>query len=851
MPELSGPTHTSFAKHATTPARPFLRRLLPVLAGLLVALVLGAVALLWHQHRTSMEQRIAGRNAEALADYQATVEQQAAGLGLALQALVADPRLAPDLAARDPNRLQRDWQAVFEQLRRAYGVTHFYFLDDTRHVLLRLHQFDRRGDLIDRHTARQAEFTGQLAWGLELGPLGTFTLRAVQPVHAAGRRVGYVELGMEVEDILDHLQRRSGVHLALAIDKTRLSREAWEAGMRMLGRPAEWDRLAHRVIVHATQGRLPDALAAQADRELGRQPGRARTGPEVQDGGVVWRIAASRVRDVAGQEVGDLLVLNDISADQAAFQRMLWLGGGVGGGLLAALLGFVVVFLRHFDAVLRGQQEALRSSEQRLASALLGANDGLWDWNLENNEVYYSPRWLGMLGYRPGELPDRLDTWARLVHPDDKAATLRHVEDYLAGRADRYEVEFRMRHKDGHWLDILARAQLACDEAGEPLVPRRLVGTHVDISERRRAQERIEASEAALRAERDLFVGGPVGVLIWRNEADWPLDYASANIGNVFGYSAEQMRAPDFHYAHCVHPDDLARVAEEVAGHLADVTRKTWEQHYRIVWPDGSVHWLYDFTVAERDAEGRALRLRGYVTDETEARETAKRLAEVREQLEFAIQGSGVGLWDWRVSTGELVVNPRWAELLGYTLAELAPISIGTWQSVAHPDDLPRSEAALQAHFSGASDRYVCEMRMRHKSGAWIWVLDQGRVVEWQGDDPGHRQPLRMVGTHTDITRLKVLEESLQQERGLLKSLIQNIPDLIWMKAPDGTYLACNPRFERFIGQCEADLLGKTNHDVRQPDWARRIEDQDQAVMAGRAILTKEAWVTFADDGHQ
>lgn len=125
-------------------------------------------------------------------------------------------------------------------------------------------------------------------------------------------------------------------------------------------------------------------------------------------------------------------------------------------------------------------------SEERFSLAMRGANDGLWDWNLETDDVYYSPRWKSMLGYEESELENNLNTWASLVHPDDKVIALEKVQDYFDGRNDSFEVEMRMRHKDGHEVFVLSRAILVT--RGSDGKPVRLVGTHVDITERKEAE---------------------------------------------------------------------------------------------------------------------------------------------------------------------------------------------------------------------------------------------------------------------------------------------------------------------------------------------------------------------------
>jgi PAS domain S-box-containing protein len=159
-------------------------------------------------------------------------------------------------------------------------------------------------------------------------------------------------------------------------------------------------------------------------------------------------------------------------------------------------------------------ETALRVSQERLSHALQGANDGLWDWNLETGEVYYSRRWKDMLGYAEDELDARLETWARLAHPEDKDKALQRVADYLAGKIPRYEIEFRMRHKDGRWIDILSRAMLARDADGNPTSPRRLVGTHVDITQRKQAEEALRESETRFRK---LFEDSAEAILLIEN----------------------------------------------------------------------------------------------------------------------------------------------------------------------------------------------------------------------------------------------------------------------------------------------------------------------------------------------
>jgi diguanylate cyclase (GGDEF)-like protein/PAS domain S-box-containing protein len=167
--------------------------------------------------------------------------------------------------------------------------------------------------------------------------------------------------------------------------------------------------------------------------------------------------------------------------------------------------GFVGSFLDITEIKLKLQQ--LHLDQERLSWALHGANDGYWDWSLETDYVYYSPRWKTMLGYAEDEpVAPHLETWAQLVDPDDKERTLKFAGDYLAGQIDKYEIEFRMKHKDGSWVYILSRASLARDKAGHLIMPKRLIGTHVDLTERKKSELLIEKQSIALEATANAIV---------------------------------------------------------------------------------------------------------------------------------------------------------------------------------------------------------------------------------------------------------------------------------------------------------------------------------------------------------
>ncbi len=164
------------------------------------------------------------------------------------------------------------------------------------------------------------------------------------------------------------------------------------------------------------------------------------------------------------------------------------------------------------------------------------------------------------------------------------------------------------------------------------------------------------------------------------------------------------------------------------------------------------------------DPNGRQL-IWSIVEDISARQQADRQLAESRQQLELVIDSTAVGIWDWNIITGAITFNERWAEIIGYALAELLPSSIETWRRLMHPADFIQSQTLLQAHWFGNKERYQCRTRMRHKQGHWVWVLEAGKVVEWEPDG----RPRRMVGTHLDITDQVEAEQRLAQQQDILE----------------------------------------------------------------------------------
>jgi len=138
--------------------------------------------------------------------------------------------------------------------------------------------------------------------------------------------------------------------------------------------------------------------------------------------------------------------------------------------------------------IIKQREQSLTKSEERFSLAMQGANDGLWDWNILTDEVYYSPRWKQMLGYEKDELESKMRTWELLLHPDDQKDILESLDNYIQGKASLLNKEFRMIHRDGHVVYIHTRGVVTCNDSGKA---ERMVGTSIDITARKEYESQL------------------------------------------------------------------------------------------------------------------------------------------------------------------------------------------------------------------------------------------------------------------------------------------------------------------------------------------------------------------------
>ncbi|MFB6151365.1 MAG: PAS domain-containing protein, partial [Haloarculaceae archaeon] len=285
------------------------------------------------------------------------------------------------------------------------------------------------------------------------------------------------------------------------------------------------------------------------------------------------------------------------------------------------------------------------------------------------------------------------------------------------------------------------------------------------VYERREREGERRVAERALEA-------APIGIAIAETgDGDDPLVRVNRAFEEITGYPAEEALGRDCRFLQGENTDDAA-VAELAAAVDRDEPVTTTLRNYR---KDGT---LVDVSVSAAplyDEDGTVAGVAGVLEDISERKASERELEETKDRLDLAIEGARLGVWDWNVETDEVTFNEQWAEMLGYDLDDLGS-NLQTWRDLVHPDDLPRAEAALEAHFAGETEYYECEHRLETKSGDWKWIRDVGKVVERDAEG----DPVRAVGVHQDVSERKARERELRERERELSTLIDNVPGMVY-----------------------------------------------------------------------
>ncbi|MFM1823827.1 MAG: hypothetical protein RI967_2093 [Planctomycetota bacterium] len=463
--------------------------------------------------------------------------------------------------------------------------------------------------------------------------------------------------------------------------------------------------------------------------------------------------------------------------------------------------GFIAIETDITDAVLA--REALVEAERKRRLVVEGAEAGTWDWHIPSGAVTFNEQWCRMLGYEPGEIEPHVRSWERVAVPDDLAVARRMLAEHFEGRSERYRLEHRLRAKDGSIVWVLDAGRVyERDHLGRPV---RMAGIHLDITERREAEE----------LRRLVVAGAASGIWDWRVERD--LIEVSPRLAAMVGEPEALPAAPLARWIARVHPDDQAIVTRALEAHLR--RREPYSVEVRVRLASGGYRWFHISGQAVWNEEGAPVRVAGSLDDIHDRRileRSRARLAAIVEHSPDAVVGVDL---DGRVAT----MNKAAWTLYGESFA----IGCDERQVVPAPDAAREHEATARVVASRAAE--TMESRRRHADGREVPVsLAISPVFGEDGAVTGVSKVARDLSALRDKRELETLNARLSELNALLESQNRRLAEM-------------TERAHRFVDE--------VSHDFRTPltvirEYAALVADG----VGGEVTPVQESWLRTVED---
>ncbi len=482
-------------------------------------------------------------------------------------------------------------------------------------------------------------------------------------------------------------------------------------------------------------------------------------------------------------------------------------------------------------------EEEQAKSEKHLRYALEAASAGAWDWDIRSGDIVWSPENYRLYDLDPAQGPPRYVDWESRLHPEDRERANEHVRAVLEGREAEFRTEFRIVSRQGavRWLLGLGRVDRNGD--GQPL---RLSGLNIDITDRKRAEAALQASEARFRA-----AVGAVSSLIWTNNSRGELEGEQPGWGLFTGQSQEDYQG--YGWATAVHPEDAQPTIDAWKEAVAE--KRTFDFEHRVRRHDGEWRVCDVRAVPVLDEAGAICEWVGVHTDITERKQIEQALRESEERLQRIFKQSPAGILQTDADGNMLLVNDRWCEMLGYNRADL----LG--RNVAEVIDASSLEVTLERVgqlMKGGPD-FQIEKNYRRKDGTLVQV--QSNVAGLR-DAAGHYQGLLAVVL--DLTERHRAEAALREREHFLQRVTQVTPGVIsvfdlerecsiFVSRSVASILGYSPAEIAAMGSAVGTLM----HPDDQPRFAEHVErvralaDEESADFEHRMRTKSGDWRWF------
>jgi PAS domain S-box-containing protein len=488
-------------------------------------------------------------------------------------------------------------------------------------------------------------------------------------------------------------------------------------------------------------------------------------------------------------------------------------------------------------------ERALRDRQADLARVQqIGKVGGVEVFLTEGFRNRRSPEYLVIHGLPPEAAGETHEDWVRRIHPEDREETERQFIDAVKGGVREYNSEYRIvRPSDGQVRWIAVKAEIERDAQGRPL---RLVGAHIDVTDRKLAEEAVRESEQRFR-----LVSESAPVMLWMGDVAGKCLYLNRALREFWGVAPEEVTGFDWNTS--LHPDDTPALYSVFSQAMREHTPFTIEARYRR--HDGEYRLIRTDAQPRFDASGDFLGMIGVNIDITEARLAEGSLKESEERFRLIANSAPVPMWVSRLDGKRAFVNQAYMDFLGFGYEECL---VYDWRKALHPDDVQRI-LGEQIAGEGSKKPFALEARYRRADGEWRWLRSESQP-RW-GPDEEH---IGFIGVAHDITAAKQAENEL---RGLNETLEAQVDartrerDRVWNVSQDilvvadqnGVWLNASPAVTTRLGWSQAELVGRSSEWIEHHDDIQRSRAELDHLIAGRITQRFENRLRHKDGSYR